>query len=58
MNNSVKCKYISDLGRHLGDIMEVVVSPVVYKSISSLDVASILNCSDEQLRPILACLVR
>ena len=38
--------------------MEVLVSPEVYRAIASLDVNTILRCSDEQLRPILACLVR
>jgi len=35
-----------------------VVSPVVFKAISSVDVSTILKCSDDQLRPILPCLVR
>ena len=38
--------------------MEVVVSPRVFRAISSVDVATILSCSDQELRPILACLVR
>ena len=38
--------------------MEVLVSPKVFRAISSVDVATILSCSDEELRPILACLVR
>jgi len=36
----------------------VGVSPVVFKAISCVDVQTILKCSDESLRPILACLVR
>ena len=38
--------------------MEVLVSPKVFRAISSVDVDTILSCSDEELRPILACLVR
>ena len=38
--------------------MEVLVSPRVFRAISSVDVDTILSCSDEELRPILACLVR
>jgi len=38
--------------------MDVGVSPVVFKAISCVDVQTILACSDESLRPILACLVR
>jgi len=38
--------------------MDVGVSPVVFKAISCVDVTTILSCSDESLRPILACLVR
>merc|ERR1719410_2565632 len=38
--------------------MEVVVLPRVFRAISSVEVATILSCSEEQLRPILACLVR
>ena len=38
--------------------MEVVVSPRVFRAISSVDVTTILSCSDQELRPILACLVR
>lgn len=38
--------------------MEVVVSPRVFRAISSVDVATILSCTDQELRPILACLVR
>ena len=34
------------------------VSPVVFRAISCLDVATILGCRDSDLRPILACLVR
>ena len=38
--------------------MEVVVLPRVFRAISSVEVATILSCSEEELRPILACLVR
>eukprot|EP00092_Neocalanus_flemingeri_P019401 GFUD01021015.1.p1 GENE.GFUD01021015.1~~GFUD01021015.1.p1 ORF type:complete len:1102 (+),score=357.95 GFUD01021015.1:297-3602(+) len=38
--------------------MDVGVSSVVFKAISCVDVTTILSCSDESLRPILACLVR
>jgi len=34
------------------------VPPVVFNAISSVDVCKILKCSNEQLRPILPCLVR
>lgn len=30
----------------------------VFTAISTVDVGTILSCSDEELRPILACLVR
>merc|ERR1711892_378800 len=38
--------------------MEVGVSPRVFRAISCVDVVTILDCKDEELRPILACLVR
>ena len=34
------------------------MTPVVYRAISSLDVNKLLECDDQQLRPILPCLVR
>ncbi len=36
----------------------VAVLPKVYRAISIVDVSTILQCSDAELRPILACLVR
>ena len=36
----------------------VAVLPRVFRAISIVDVGTILQCSDAELRPILACLVR
>ena len=34
------------------------MSTTVYRAISSINVAKLLECGDEEMRPILACLVR